>query len=139
MMKPKVALVKDGFLPAGSENKRGRLSGAAIARLKELAATGVKIEGYTVSQSSDSSEPVKVEKVAVDPNRIADVPEETRPETSWQAFTSESEVGMRTVCNGCKNSLTYCHCQFPKVWIDHTREGVVHFKPRTVAVNPKRW
>lgn len=62
MMKPKVALVKDGFLPAGSENKRGRLSGAAIERLKELAAAGQKIEGYSVSQSApvDNSESTTV-------------------------------------------------------------------------------
>lgn len=138
-IKPKVALVRDGFLPAGSENKRGRLSGAAIDRLKELAGKGWDIEGYTVSKSSDSTAPPKVEKVSVDPNRLVDVPDESRPEESWRAFTSEGEVGMRTVCNLCHSSLTYCHCPHPRVWLDFQTEGVVYFKPRTSPVPNKRW
>lgn len=138
-MKPKAALVKDGFLPAGSENKRGRLSAAAIDRLKELAGKGWDIEGYTVSKSSNSTAPPKVEKVAVDHNRVIDVPDESRPEADWQAFTTNGEVGMRTCCNACGASLTYCRCPRPRVWLDFQTEGVVYFKPRTNPVPIKRW
>lgn len=138
-MKPKVALVKDGFLPAGSENKRGRLSLDAINRLKTLAGQGWDIEGYSVSKATAVSEKPVVEKVSVDPNRIADVPDESRYENDWQAFVNDAEIGMRTVCNVCKSSLTYCRCQFPRVWVDFDTEGVVNFKPRTTPINPKRW
>lgn len=136
-MKPKEALVKDGFLPKGAENKRGRLSGAAIDRCKELAGQGWSIEGYEVSQSTTSTGPI-VDKVKVDPNRIFDVPDVARDEDMWSAHTSEGEVGMRTVDNGCGNSLNYCRCQHPRVWIDHETEGVVVFKPRTTPLK-KRW
>lgn len=130
-MKPKVALVKDGFLPAGSENKRGRLSGEAIARLKVLAGQGWDIEGYSVSRSADTAVAPTVTKVATDPNRVLDVPDEARSEDLWTAHTSEGSVGMRAVCNGCGNSLTYCRCQHPRVWVDYDREAVVFFKPRS--------
>lgn len=128
-MKPKDALVKDGFLPAGSENKRGRLSGAAIERCKELAASGWQIDGYSVSQSANTSEPAKVEKVKNDPNRVFDVPDQTRPESSWTAWVGIVPIGMRTVCNNCRCSLTYCPCESPRVWLDHETQGVVNFKP----------
>lgn len=137
-MKPKVALVKDGFLPAGSENKRGRLSGAAIERLKELASQGWAIDGYTVTKPTAATEKPAVEKVTVDPNRIADVPDESRPEDEWQAFTTAGEVSMRTVCNICHSSLTYCHDTLPRVWVDFETEGVVSFKPRTEPIKRKR-
>lgn len=129
-IKPKVALVQDGFLPKGSENKRGRLSQAAKERLAELASGGMDIEGYTVTKSSDSSKPDKVERVSVDPNRILDVPDEARSEDDWTAHTVNGQIGIRTVCNLCKSSLTYCHCPRPQVWLDHEQEGVVFFKPR---------
>lgn len=124
MLKPKVALVQDGFLPPGSENKKGRLSGAAIERCKELAAQGVKIEGYEVSSSST------VEKVKADPNAVVEIPEAFHDETALRAFTSEGEIGMRTVCNNSGASITYCPCGQHRVWVDFDREGVVYFKPR---------
>lgn len=139
MLKPKVALVKDGFLPAGSENKRGRLSAAAIERCKELAASGMKIEGYE-SKVSNTGEAPTVEKVKVsNSSTVADIGEPFHHEEAYQAFTSEGEVGMRTVCNNCKCSLTYCPCPKPVVNLDHERTGVVFFKPRTVPLNVKRW
>lgn len=134
MMKPKVALVKDGFLPPGSENKRGRLSGAAIERCKELAASGWAIEGY-VSSKSDNTAPV-VEKVkAQAPGKeIADIGNPLRDESYWEAYANDTEgvksIGMRTVCNVCGTSLTYCPCKSPRVWLDYDREAVVNFKPR---------
>jgi len=147
MIKPKVALVKDGFLPAGSENKRGRLSAAAIERCKVLAAPveqggkGWQIEGYEAVKSSTPDAPPVVNKVKVSTGatEIADIGEPFRHEEAWEAFTSEGPVGMRTVCNTCHSSLTYCPCQRPVVNIDHMRTGVVSFKPRTTPLPAKRW
>lgn len=139
-MKPKVALVKDGFLPAGSENVRGRLSGAAIERCKQLAAQGWDIEGYSVSKSTDSTTAPVVEKVKAIDAGIVEIPNEYRAEANWTAHTTEGEIGMRTVCNVCGASLNYCGCLHPKVWVDFDREGVVYFKPRTNSLVPgKRW
>ena len=138
MMKPKIALVKDGFLPAGSENVRGRLSREAIERCKELAGTGWKIEGYTVSQS-DTAETVITKSAPVDPNRVFDIPDEQRSEHEWEAFTSEGTVGMRTVCNTCGSSLTYCWCEKPRVWLDSATSGVVYFKTRKTPLKTNRW
>lgn len=128
-MKPKEALVKDGFLPPEAVNQRGRLSKAGIERCKELASQGWDIEGYQVSKSSDSTAAPVVTKVHADPNRIADVPDQTRPESSWTAWVGTKSIGMRTVCNNCRCSLTYCPCEQPRVWMDHETQGVVHFKP----------
>lgn len=127
-MKPKVALVKDGFLPPGSENVRGRLSGKAIERCEALAAQGWDIDGYQVSKTSNSTAPV-VLKVKTDSNTIADVPEPTRFESDWTAWVGKQPIGMRTVCNNCRCSLTYCPCESPRVWLDHETQGVVYFKP----------
>lgn len=126
-MKPKEALVKDGFLPKGSENKRGRISVAAIERCKELAAQGWAIDGYSVSTATDST--VTVAKVTVDPNAVAEIPNPTRDETAMTAHVGDVTIGMRTVCNTCRRSLTYCPCPQPRVWVDHTREGLVYFQP----------
>lgn len=137
-MKPKVALVKDGFLPPGSENTRGRMSKAAITRCEELAAQGWKIDGFSAVKSSDTSKPVTVERVSVDPNRIADVPDMARDERDFTAWVTREgkpeKIGMREVCNGCRSSFTYCHCSTPRFWLDHTRESVVTFKPMKGAV-----
>ena len=134
-IRPKQALVIDQFVDgdhtwsAGDENKRGRLSKAADERCKELASQGIAIIGYEVRGSVETSQPVTVEKVKHDPNRIADVPEPARNEKDWDAYTSEGQIGIRTVCNVCHSSLTYCYCTTPKVWVDVDREGAVYFKP----------
>jgi len=125
-MKPKAALVKDGFLPPGSENVRGRLSGAAISRCEELAAKGWKIDGFMAS--SQTKTVVRVPKP--DPERVFDIPDETRNESYWRAFAGDGEIGMRTVCLRCNSSLTYCPCPSPVVWLDFQTQGTVTFKPR---------
>lgn len=133
-MKPKAALVKDGFVEGdhtwspGDENKRGRLSGGAIERCMQLAAEGWQIDGYVATASTGPEPKTEVSKVKVDPNRIQDVPEPARDEDSWTAHSSVGPVGMRTVCNICKSSLTYCHCPNPRVWLDHENESMVVFK-----------
>lgn len=141
-MKPKEALVKDGFLPAGSENKRGRLSGEAIERCKELVSQGWNIDGYSVVKSNEPEDektaPVAKKTAAPDPNRVYDIPDEVRSEDVWQAYTyvggKRTEVGMRTVCNSCGASLTYCRCRTPMVWIDFDQQSVVNFTTRTTPL-----
>lgn len=137
MMKPKEALVKDGFLPAGADRKRGRLSLDAIERLKDLASAGWEIEGYEVTDTPDATGAAVVDKVKTDPNAIADLPPMTRDENTTAAFTINGEVGMRTVCQNCRASLTYCPCPHPQVWLDHTQTGVVVFKQRTSPLKRK--
>ena len=138
MMKPKAALVKSGFLPAGSENKRGRMSAAAIAECERLVSEeGYQIEGFSLTaQPTGSTEPREVERVKPDNGAkvIADIGAPLRDERQWTAYCNVDgihTVGMRTVCNVCGNSLTYCPCRSPRVWVDHTREALVNFKPRT--------
>lgn len=134
-MKPKEWLFKNGHIEVIG---RGRLSAAHIALIHEAVANGVQIEGYSVSKtdiSTDKPEPVKVERIAHDPNRVVDVPDIARDERDFMAYRSENgkriEVGMRTVDNNCGSSLTYCHCESPRVWVDYDREAVVHFTSRT--------
>ena len=134
-MKPKEALVKDGFLPPGSENRRGRLSADAIDRCKALAAQGWKIEGYEVSSSNSTAPVVEKVKVATGEKTIADIPDyPLRDESMWEAYANHNglvKIGMRTVCNNCGCSLTYCPCKSPMVWVDHEHQCVVNFKTRT--------
>ena len=130
-MKPKDALVKDGFLPEGSQNKRGRLSAAAIARCTELASQGWQIDGYVTSQSASQDAPV-VKKVAQsNVKEVADIGEPYRDENYWTASADGHPVGMRTVDNVCGNSLTYCPCPHPRVWVDFDHEAVVQFSPKS--------
>lgn len=130
-MKPKEALVKDGFLPKGSENKRGRLAAPAIERLKTLAGQGWDIEGYSVSKPVNEG-PVEVKKVASDSSRVLDVPDEIRNENEWTATVEGKRIGMREVCRRCSNSFTYCWCEKPLYFVDIDRLGVVVFKPKVV-------
>jgi hypothetical protein len=133
-MKPKAALVKDGFVEGdhtwspGDENQRGRLSKAAKTRLDELAALGWQIDDLSVGQSSTGE--VTVTKVKSDPNAVVDIPSPTRDESALQAFSGTIKIGMRTVCNNCRRSLTYCPCEQPRVWLDHETQGVVYFKAK---------
>lgn len=137
-MKPKEWLYKHGHI---TEIGRGRMSREHIALIEQAVRDGETIEGYAVStvqpKSQDEKSAPAVEKVAINANRVIDIPDETRPESSWTAHTSEGEVGMRTVCNVCKSSLTYCPCAQPRVWISHESEGVVFFKPRTTPIKRK--
>lgn len=141
-MKPKAALVMDGFQEpdnghkwtAGDENKRGRLSAAAVRRCEQLAASGVQIDGYVVSSSNTgpvADAPV-VKKVAQsNVKEVADIGEPYRDENYWTASADGHPVGMRTVDNVCGNSLTYCPCPHPRVWVDFDHEAVVQFSPKS--------
>lgn len=129
-MKPKDWLKANGHI---TEIKRGRMSREHITLIKEAVANGAKIEGYG-EVSATASAPATVERVAVDPNRLVDVPDVFRDERALMAYRVENgknvEIGMRTVDNNCGSSLTYCRCDSPRVWVDHETQAVVNFKPR---------
>lgn len=146
-MKPKVALVKDGFLPPGSENKRGRLSGAAKTRLSELASQGWSIEGYSKAEPKPEPKP-KAERKTAKPKSdesggIFEIPDIVRDETSWQASYQMGgktiEVGMREVCNSCSNSFTHCYCPVTLFNGAGGREVVIDFKPLKNPLPRKKW
>lgn len=138
-MKPKQALVKDGFLPKGSENKRGRMSGAAIERCQYL----VDHEGYTIegfAKSSASGKPAletakpEIVRVKTDANRMLDVPDALRSDKDWTLVRKDTRkpihaVGMRNVCQGCGSSFTYCPCSTP-TFLDNTGVIAVEFRQK---------
>lgn len=117
-MKPKVALVKDGFLPAGSENKRGRLSGEAIERCKTLVSQGWDIEGYSSSTPPTAAAPVAVKDARVPTEKVISeivyrFPLETKATAVHNGKTVP--VSMREACGNCRVSLVCCSCGMPKV------------------------
>lgn len=118
-MTPKEALQKDGF-PV--KMGQGRLSGAGIARCKELAAKGWVITGYSVSQNVDQKTTPTVTKTTkvTGLKDIADLPPERYDEKEWKAISSvpvfgSTVFGMREVCGTCHNSLTYHWCNDPVI------------------------
>lgn len=118
MMKPKVALVKDGFLPAGSENVRGRLSGAAIQRCMELAAEGWDIEGYAAKGSvAEGNREVAKVAAPVGEKVIADIvyrfPLDTPATAEYDGH--KVSVSMKEACGNCRVSLVCCSCGQPNV------------------------
>ena len=142
-MKPKEWLLKNGHI---KEITRGRMSREHISLIENAVRNGASIEGYGVSTTApaEKSAPVKVEKVGTDPNRILDIPEfPVRDEREWQGYANVNgkirDIGMRTVCNTCNNSLSYCGCKSPIVWIDHETTAVVNFKGRVTPLSNRRW
>jgi hypothetical protein len=136
-MKPKQALVKDGFLPKGSENGRGRLSVKGAERCQYL----VDHEGYTIdgfAKSSASGKPAvesakpEIVRVKTDPNRLVDVPDALRSDKDWTLVRKSDgkpihAVGMRNICEGCGSSFTYCPCRVP-TFLDNTGPVPVEFR-----------
>lgn len=107
-MKPKDALIKDGF--PGVVAGRGRLSSAAKERCKELAAMGWNIEGYSAEKSTTGEITVKTEK----PNVSQIISEFTIlwPEEDFVAveLVSGKKRSMREACNNCMRSMVQCQC-----------------------------
>lgn len=138
-MRPKEWLVKNGHLPAGSENARGRISAVNIELLKAAVAGGAYIEGYSASVPKSSDSTPKAERVAV-VDAIADTPEETVPEQYNVAMVGDKVIGMRTVCDACKRSLNFHICDSPRV-MDNGVSSVVRFKSRKdpESYRPNRW
>lgn len=138
-MRPKEWLVKNGHLPAGSENARGRISAANIELLKAAVAGGVSIEGYSVSVPKSSNSTPKVERVAVS-SGVTENPEETVPERYNVAMVGDTVIGNRTVCNVCHRSLNFHICESPTVMYNGA-PSVVRFKSRKdpESYRPNRW
>jgi hypothetical protein len=138
-MKKKEWLVKNGHLPKGSENVRGRLSAAHVALIEAAVANGEHIEGYQVSKPTASVDKPAV--VAVKPSSgttIADIGEPTFPENQWRAFVGGNEIGMRTVCDNCHCSIVYCRDNSPAVMYNGDR-ALVTLKPRNDPNWRPRW
>ena len=139
-MKPKEALVKDGFLPAGAENKRGRLSADAIARCEALVSQGWKIDGY----ESKADNTVAKVKVPTGVKEVADIGDPIHDEREWSAYVTVGDktqtVDMRTCCNLCgRSSLTYCPHPEPQVFVDFDQSAVVSFKQRNKPLVRRWW
>lgn len=133
-MKPKEWLYKNGHIEKADMNRRGRMSLAHKALIEAAVANGEKIDGYAVSSKPAiaTDKPVTVERVAVDINRVVDCPEPLRDARDFRVLDKATgkpihAVGPANICNGCKNSFTYCPCKNPRIWLDHDRETVVEF------------
>jgi hypothetical protein len=139
-VRPKEWLHANGHIE--NPNQRGRLSAEHKALIEAAVRQGVKIDGYAVSAKPAEGAEVAVEKVSVDANRIYDIPDETRPETSWTAHVyiggDKHAVGMRTVCELCSNSLTYCHCRGPVVSVGN-ETYLVMFAARPAGDRINKW
>lgn len=134
MQKPKEWLKANGHI---KEIGRGRMSVAHIALINEAVAKGVEIEGYSSPKATAQSAP-KDKPAPKESTGVIDVPEPLRDARDFKVVSAETGkpipmVGPATICNGCHSSLTYCPCQFPRVWLDHEREIVVKFKNNSVT------
>lgn len=129
-MKPKQYLVSIGALQTAG---KGRLSAEHKKLCADAAASGMFIEGFSsTSRKATNAEP-KSESTG-----IVDIGPELRPERENEAFTSTGPVGMKTVCDNCHSSLTYCPCRFPVVsW--HGKPEMVQFKKRTHSLPVYPW
>jgi hypothetical protein len=112
---------------------KGRMPADARAAVEAFVAGGGHIDGYqAVTPKDDSTETPKVGRTT-NSTGIADIGEERRPEQYNRAYVGDREIGMRTVCNNCHSSLTYCGCASPTVYgygVDTNTPSVVSFKPR---------
>jgi hypothetical protein len=136
-MKPKAALVKAGLKPAGYENTKGRMSGKDkedIARLNKENPDW-NIEGFSNSPAPAPKATAEVsDKPKAGGTGIVDVGPPIRHQDDYEATitvngkTTRWNLGMKGVCNNCRNSLTYCFCKYPVVNIDHETVGVITFK-----------
>ncbi len=120
-MKPKEALIKDGFLPANAGG-RGRLSLAGIERCKELVAQGWVIEGYAAAPVSvkDTTSPAAPKVVkAAKPVNVKEVLDFTifyeRDEHKAVGVNDGKTYGMAEVCNICRVSLVQNQCLTPTI------------------------
>ena len=107
-MKPKEALIKDGF--PGVVAGRGRLSSDAKDRCKELAGMGWDIEGYSAEKSTTGEITVKTVKPTA--KQIISDFTIMWPEDEFVAveLLSGKKRSMREACNPCRRSLVQCQC-----------------------------
>jgi hypothetical protein len=136
MQKPKEYLVSIGFLPPGSENKRGRISKEGIALCEKGASEGVLIEGYATSGTGSVAEPAPVSRVKVTTEKSVQElgPMFYAPEThrvfEWRDG-KPVERSLTEACRNCRVSLVQCHCGSPLI-VAHDGTGSVN-----VTIEPK--
>jgi hypothetical protein len=118
-VKLKEALVKDGFLKADQVG-RGRPSKAMLARATELVAAGWNIDGFSKSTVVDASAGDKTTDVIEHKptvsvgKQIADIGPPRYDPRDYEAYVLENGkpvvIGIKAVCDICRNSITYCPC-----------------------------
>lgn len=136
-MKPKQWLADNGHIDKADINKRGRMSGAHVALIKEAVASGVHIEGYsTVKETVATAKPdatPSVQRTGGNGEKvIADIGPAVREASQWVAHDDTGKVlpvGIKGCCDNCRNSFTYCRCKHPVAMLDGGRVSVVTFKP----------
>jgi hypothetical protein len=112
-VKPKDALKQAGF-PVNMG--RGRLSREAIEKCKELAASGVKIDGYEVTTKVSSESPKVTKTAVVQGEKVIESFTLSYPLERWQAKGKDGRVwSMKECCNNCRVSLVQCHCGNPSI------------------------
>jgi hypothetical protein len=113
LVKPKDALQQAGF-PV--KMGQGRLSREAIEKCKELAAQGVKIDGYEVTTQKESTAPVVVKNTAPTGVKVIESFTLSYPAERWIAKGKDGRIwSMKECCNTCKVSLVQCHCGKPSI------------------------
>lgn len=129
-MKLKDALVKDGFLKPG-EAGRGRPSKAMIERAKELVAEGWTIDGFSAKPTKETDKPAEVShKATTNEKVISDIPDPTRSENLVPIMPDGKvwPLGIKGICQLCRQSLTHCWHESPVVLLDYKTTGVVTFR-----------
>lgn len=136
MMKPKEYLRSIGIETGG----RGRMPKDHVALIQKAVNEGMAIEGYSRTGAANDEGTREVVRVATNgEKKIADIGAPTRDEMALIAKVNGTTVGMRSVCR-CGNSLTYCYCDTPMMWVDSDTLAVVSFFPRPAnAPRPNRW
>lgn len=133
---------KEALFAAGRIEKigKGRISRENNAWLDEQISTGVfTVAGMNLKASTGPTpaSPTVERSKANDPG-LYDIIDPTRDEKSLEAFAGGESIGMRTVCDNCRISLTHCPCESPRVMVNGS-PSVVSFKPRTTPLPNKRW
>jgi hypothetical protein len=133
---------KEALFDAGRIEKigKGRISRENNAWLDEQISAGaftVTGMGLKASTGPVPAPPTVTRTVKTDTG-LYDVREPTRDENAIEAIAGGEKPGMRAVCDNCRNSLTYCPCESPRVMVNGN-PSVVSFKSRTTPLPNKRW
>lgn len=134
MQTPKEYLRSIGIDVSG----RGRMSAENVAKVKEAVASGVSIKGYATVSTPALAATTEESVSRTSGTGVFDIRPPLRDERMLTATAGGKEVGMRTVCQGCGNSLTYCPCIRSMVYVDHDRIAAVEFKQLN-SPKPVRW
>lgn len=137
-MKPKQWLFENGHIKTMG---RGRVSAAHQELLKKAVSEGVEIEGYSTPKKATAPKRASVPKPDADSTGVVSVREVVRSDREWSAHigADAKTIGMRTVCDTCKSSFTYCACPNPCVILDDFTLARVTFKRLTKPIEGRLW